>query len=980
MNLSNNIFLNFFSIGSLIPALFHFLIALYFFQIPGKSRATFHIALGYLCMTVFNVAYVFSSSVYNPVAAYHRWITVGIIMLGETHFNMFLYYYGRERIPRFSGLFLGVQYSISLLVSILFFWGTLKGTKVYHFDGHYWDFAADKISTVIGLIIMAYILLFIVIMIFKMIFLKGRDRGVVLLMGCAYLAATIIPSITNTMSREGLIQRDVFQTTWVIFNLFGFFLLAIIYINNTNDKSTFMAKIMGISMVTLLVLLQGLSYYFLSDKESSYDELHRLQLSRISSQENYRPSDLIYTIRYSLKTGALAGIPGGDDAGDDSLKREFTASFQAAYLRWRIDKISESTFEKGLRQLTQSLPPYLDGYRRSLIYHLDHPGNNGLDPAGLKNYLASLELYTLYYSRKIKGLPDTGFRENVLLFLKNVKPIFLPFRDHLLSLIVASRREGSALKEELLFGMRPLRGPGTRFYRMSGEVNKVCFIHFDPESQVFCEGGFSYLKYREFIHPASLRLVLIMGILIVFMLLGFRIFFLGAFIRPLRRLINGVSRVNEGDLSVEVPVTVEDEIGYLSRSFNNMVSSLKNADEERTRIRVYLQSIIDSMPSQLIGVDDAGRITHWNTAAEKKLQIPSDEAIGKYISDIFPHMDFLVKKIRQAMWDKTPPSTDRIQTYRNGDLQVLELMVYPLQGPASAGGAVIRIDDVTAKIRFEEMMIQTEKMMSVGGLAAGMAHEINNPLGGILLGAQNILRRFSPDNPINNEAARECGVDLANLRKYLETREIFKMMEGILEMGERASRIVSNMLSFSRRSESRKSPRDVTDIINRTIDLAAQDYDLTKRYDFRHIDILREYEPGLPIVCCVETEIEQVFLNLLKNAAHAMMENGHRVAHPVITIRARREGDSIRIEVEDNGIGMDEKIRKSVFDPFFTTKKVGAGTGLGLSVSYFIITNNHRGTLSVESSPGKGTKFIIILPLGNVPGPEKDGTPSGESL
>ncbi len=144
---------------------------------------------------------------------------------------------------------------------------------------------------------------------------------------------------------------------------------------------------------------------------------------------------------------------------------------------------------------------------------------------------------------------------------------------------------------------------------------------------------------------------------------------------------------------------------------------------------------------------------------------------------------------------------------------------------------------------------------------------------------------------------------------------------------------------------------------------------------------MREYTPNLPDVACEKTKIQQVILNLLKNAGEAMAESAKRealgaegependmrhvpCANRGITLRILQDGDMARIELEDNGPGMNEEDRKQIFEPFFTTKDVGEGIGLGLSVSYFIITENHGGTISVESAEGRGTKFIIQLPLG----------------
>jgi signal transduction histidine kinase len=173
------------------------------------------------------------------------------------------------------------------------------------------------------------------------------------------------------------------------------------------------------------------------------------------------------------------------------------------------------------------------------------------------------------------------------------------------------------------------------------------------------------------------------------------------------------------------------------------------------------------------------------------------------------------------------------------------------------------------------------------------------------------------------------------------------------------------MLSFSRRSEPRKASVALPDLLDKAVELAAHDYDLKKKFDFRHIRIDRYYAPGLPPVPCVATEIEQVIFNLLRNAAQAMCEktSAEHDHVPCITLHLRRQKEVAVIEVADNGPGMEDSKLKRIFEPFFTTKEVGVGTGLGLSVAYFIITNNHNGSMVAESSPGQGASFIIRLPL-----------------
>jgi signal transduction histidine kinase len=300
-----------------------------------------------------------------------------------------------------------------------------------------------------------------------------------------------------------------------------------------------------------------------------------------------------------------------------------------------------------------------------------------------------------------------------------------------------------------------------------------------------------------------------------------------------------------------------------------------------------------------------------------------------------------------------------------GEACFSDVTVYPLLSNG-VEGAVIRVDDVTERVRIEEMMIQSEKMLSVGGLAAGMAHEINNPLAGVLQNVQVIRNRISSNLPKNREVAAACGTDMETIEAYMRKRELFHMIDSVIEAGTRAAQIVANMLSFSRKSGSSLVPHDITQLLDQTVDLAENDYDLKKKHDFRRIEIVREYGRDVPPVPCERSKIQQVFLNLLKNGAEAMREN-EKEKPPRFVLRVSREEDKVRVEIEDNGPGMDEVTRKRVFEPFFTTKEVGVGTGLGLSVSYFIIAENHGGSLTVESGPGKGAKFVVCLPVERPP-------------
>ena len=392
------------------------------------------------------------------------------------------------------------------------------------------------------------------------------------------------------------------------------------------------------------------------------------------------------------------------------------------------------------------------------------------------------------------------------------------------------------------------------------------------------------------------------------------------------------------------------------------ITERKKAEHELIALQDLLSNMINSMPSILIGVDKEISITQWNKEAAKHTGVPEEQAVGQKLLDIFPEMAKQIENIKKAILDHNVFSETNILCEKNSKTIYHDITVYPLI-TTKTEGAVIRVDDITERVRLEELMIQSEKMLSVGGLATGMAHEINNPLGGMIQTASVMSDRLSdPQIKGNLKAAEEAGVSIESIFLYMEKRNIFGMLDRIKNSGKRAAEIVQNMLSFARKSSSKNELCSIPELLDQTIEIAGTDYDLKKKYDFRKIEIIREYKKNIPEIPCEKSKIQQAFLNILRNGAEAMQENEQ--GNPAFTLRVThlKESGSLHIEIEDNGPGITEETRKRVFEPFFTTKPPDRGTGLGLSVAYFIITENHNGKMWVESIPDRFTNFIIELP------------------
>jgi signal transduction histidine kinase len=242
-----------------------------------------------------------------------------------------------------------------------------------------------------------------------------------------------------------------------------------------------------------------------------------------------------------------------------------------------------------------------------------------------------------------------------------------------------------------------------------------------------------------------------------------------------------------------------------------------------------------------------------------------------------------------------------------------------------------KLSEYTQRLRdSQEQLIQTEKLTSLGQLAASIAHEINNPLSGVLTYTQLLTKKINSD-----KFSKETALD------YLSK------MESELT---RSTRLVRNLLDFARQSAPTLMETDLNDVINRALELAAHSAKLSK------IEVLKELDPSLPKLTADASQLQQVCTNLILNAIQAMPEGGK------LFLRTSIDNGQLKMEVQDTGYGISPENMRKLFTPFFTTKREVKGVGLGLAVSYGII-QRHRGRIEVQSEEGKGSTFTVYLPV-----------------
>lgn len=379
-------------------------------------------------------------------------------------------------------------------------------------------------------------------------------------------------------------------------------------------------------------------------------------------------------------------------------------------------------------------------------------------------------------------------------------------------------------------------------------------------------------------------------------------------------------------------------------------------------IQEFFSNIIESMPSALITVDAELCVKQINTNALRISALDNEAVLGTHVQEAFPMLKDFINEIRVALVQQTTVTLDKVEYATQGLNNYYEITCYPLKTIEEV--IVIQIDDITQRELLEQRILQTEKMHSMDGLAAGIAHEVNNPLSAIINGIQNIKRRLEPERAANAEAANKADINLDNLKVYLADREIGFFLDSIEEGAFRASNIVSSMLKFSKPQSYSREPCDINLLLEQSINFVLKDYELHDDSGFFDTRIETNLSRDLPKIKVLPVELQQVFVNLIRNAEQAIRarkELEDMDYRGTISLESRTEDENVIITITDNGNGMTDEVVRKAFDPYFTTRSSSGGTGLGLSTVYRIIKTLLGGEIEIRSAPKLGTQFIITL-------------------
>jgi len=412
-------------------------------------------------------------------------------------------------------------------------------------------------------------------------------------------------------------------------------------------------------------------------------------------------------------------------------------------------------------------------------------------------------------------------------------------------------------------------------------------------------------------------------------------------------------------------------------ALQNEIAERKRTELELERVLTQSGQIIASITSILITVDENDLVTTWNAAAAAAFGLRTAEALGRRFTDCGIGWDWAVilGGAAKCTAQQKPVRLDDIPyvTY-DGRERFLGVTLNPIRHFSDEPmGFLLLGADITNRRVMEGQLAHAQKMESIGHLAAGIAHEINTPIqyvGDNTRFLQEAWGDLQPllkacRTPVLNPAGVASTAASADL-EYLLT-EIPQSLGQSLEGIARVSHIVRAMKDFSHPGTASKVMTDLNRVLDSTATVASNEWKYVA-------DLRLDLDPNLPLVPCLPADLNQVFLNIIVNAAHAIGDvvgdglNGKGI----ITVSTRRMEDWVEIRFSDTGAGMTEEVKARIFDPFFTTKPVGRGTGQGLAISHAVVVEKHKGTIRVETAPGVGTTFVICLPLSDSDSTGKD--------
>jgi HAMP domain-containing protein len=578
---------NYFFVGSLIAFLFCLYIGTFLFRIKDKSPATFQFGMTMLYMGLFNLSYVAAQGFYPLPTFVPRLLNIYTALGGALHGALFFRNFPTPlsaKATRWHGI---IGYTIITAAAIYLGYAMYKAPVYFLFNSDFWDSYTLPLQKAFGLLILLTFLNFIITGIWRGFKEKGIERATVWLMTFAFVVVTVVPGILNILSRDNLIPRSAYQTTITTFNLIGFFFAIVLYLNVTRDRTSVHARIVSISLVTMLLIMQASSFYWLKDAEHNFDAV---MYGR--AREGYvlgrlpEGAKAVYMYNYGTQK-LITPIP-GEYFGNSEFAQQAQATELASELILLKEKGPELKQAAIKTVETAALySPLQVAYLREYI-----SGHEFSTGAQIAEGIFALRRQQLYQVAKLQQLTPSDLGKKLASQIKVIDGKFPGVERYVASLPTPISAE--ELRQLLIGGLTPWNRQGERLYRGNIFYEDHVPEHFiayqfaDTSQKRIIEVAFPYVLYRQTLAADSWPLVIIILAAFVLIVIGFALFFRGALMKPINALIDGLKQIDNDNFDARVKVRVEDEIGFMAKSFNKMARSIKAG---RMRLQQYADQL-----------------------------------------------------------------------------------------------------------------------------------------------------------------------------------------------------------------------------------------------------------------------------------------------------------------------------------------------------------------------------------------------------
>jgi HAMP domain-containing protein/tetratricopeptide (TPR) repeat protein len=653
MTFFSTFFINYSTIGSFLTTLIALGAATFLFLLPKKSKATVYLALVFTVIFIAGSGYVFSNGSYDS-SKWPRLLTLLAVPFRFVFLSQFLLRFPNNNKPKLTRVHLYLTVAASVAVDGFLLSQAIPNESFFDINGHAYDLAIPAYFAFLGKFLVILILISVLVAIWKAIISKGAERKAMFVILFALFIDMIIPLYLNIQQRNGAVTREAYTTGISFLTPIGAFLLLIPFLNTTKDRSTFMFKIVGVSFLTFVLIFNVVIFMTMMDREETYDYTHRRELRILLETAGKEKNEgLEYILEYKPSTGEYKFNFNKNNYELLNLQDRMVNSYIYDSIRNLPEDSSKETIESKLNSIIFEDAKYSAAHQEMIKEFLET--YSGSNPRGdLLTHIDSMEKVCFFLQNKIKEIPDTKFMEGMEVLLTSSAKKYEPYRKTMAVHLKKSMAERKEMKTEILRYLTPIVPEERRYYR-ENITRDNRFVSFQEISNdVIHETGFSYIDYRTYLHKTGLKLmgILLLASLLIFV--GTPFFLSGAILNPLNDLLSGLRQVKKGHLDVQVPVKVQDEIGFLASSFNSMVASIRDSkaklEEYSTQLEVKVEERTKELQATLSKVEELKTQQDGDyfltTLLLKPLGVNNSKNDGKI------KIDFFLKQKKQFQFKK----------------------------------------------------------------------------------------------------------------------------------------------------------------------------------------------------------------------------------------------------------------------------------------------------------------------------------------